>query len=69
MTVSGIIGIVIGGTQYFFEDGTAHSVTAIEAGPCAVTQIKSLEKDGYKSVQLGFETVRNLNKPKKGHCH
>ncbi|MBA40028.1 MAG: 50S ribosomal protein L3, partial [Dehalococcoidia bacterium] len=55
MSIVGIIGKVIGGTQYFYEDGTAHAVTAIEAGPCTITQIKSLKKDGYQSVQLGFE--------------
>ena len=48
MAIAGIIGKVIGGTQFFYEDGTAHAVTAIEAGPCTITQIKSLEKDGYQ---------------------
>jgi len=67
MSIVGIIGKVIGGTQYFYDDGTAHAVTAIEAGPCTITQIKSLKKDGYESVQLGFETVKKSNKPKRGH--
>ena len=67
MSIVGIIGKVIGGTQYFYEDGTAHAVTAIEAGPCTITQIKSLKKDGYQSVQLGFEKIKKSNKPKKGH--
>ena len=67
MAIAGIIGKVIGGTQFFYEDGTAHAVTAIEAGPCTITQIKSLEKDGYQSVQLGFESMKKSNKPKKGH--
>ena len=67
MSIVGIIGKVIGGTQYFYEDGTAHAVTAIEAGPCTITQIKSLKKDGYQSVQLGFERVKRSNKPKSGH--
>ena len=67
MAISGIIGKVIGGTQYFHEDGTAEAVTAIEAGPCTITQIKSLERDGYQSVQLGFETIKKSNKPKRGH--
>jgi len=67
MSIVGMIGKVIGGTQYFYEDGTAHAVTAIEAGPCTITQIKSLKKDGYQSVQLGFERLKKANKPKRGH--
>jgi large subunit ribosomal protein L3 len=67
MSIVGIIGKVIGGTQHFYEDGTAHAVTAIEAGPCTITQIKSLKKDGYQSVQLGFERLKKASKPKRGH--
>ena len=45
MSVKGLIGKVIGGTQYFYEDGTADAVTAIEVGPCVVTQIKNDETE------------------------
>jgi len=57
----GLIGRKVGMTQVFDDDGVALPVTLIEAGPCYVTQVKTLEKDGYASVQLGFEEV----KPKK----
>ena len=57
----GLIGRKVGMTQVFDDDGAALPVTLIEAGPCYVTQVKTLEKDGYASVQLGFEEV----KPKK----
>ena len=67
MTIQGLIGKVIGGTQYFHEDGTANAVTAVRVGPCTVTQIKTLESDGYQSVQLGFEPVKRSNKPMQGH--
>jgi large subunit ribosomal protein L3 len=67
MTVRGIVGKKIGTTQVFREGGTADCVTAVQAGPCTVTQVKTNEKDGYKSVQLGYEPVRRLNKPREGH--
>ena len=67
MTLNGIIGKIIGGTQFFHEDGSADAVTAIVAGPCTVTEIKSIDRDGYESVQLGFQPARNLNKPMVGH--
>ena len=67
MAVHGLIGKKIGTTQVFRENGMADCVTAIEAGPCTVAQIKSIEKDGYEAVQLGFEPVRRANKPKQGH--
>ena len=67
MTLHGILGKVIGGTQFFHADGTADSVTAIQAGPCTITQIKTDENDGYDSVQLGFDPVRKVNSPRRGH--
>ena len=67
MTVHGLIGKKIGTTQVFHEDGRADCVTAIEVGPCTVTQVKTSDNDGYESVQLGFEPVRKLNKPRSGH--
>ena len=65
----GIIGKKIGMTQIFDERGNVIPVTVVEAGPCVVVQKKTVENDGYESVQLGFAEVREklLNKPKKGH--
>jgi large subunit ribosomal protein L3 len=54
----GLIGKKIGMTQIFDEKGAAIPVTLIEAGPCFVTQVLSLENDGYSAVQLGFEEVK-----------
>jgi large subunit ribosomal protein L3 len=56
-------------TQVFNEQGEAVSVTIIEAGPCYVTQVKTLERDGYRAAQVGFEAVdrRKLSGGEKGH--
>ena len=64
-----IIGKKVGMTQIFDEAGHAIPVTVIEAGPCVVVQKKTLEKDGYVAVQLGFDDVpeRKLTKPELGH--
>ena len=64
-----IIGKKVGMTQIFDEVGRVIPVTVIEAGPCVVTQKKTEEKDGYASVQLGFEDVKEkkLSKPELGH--
>ena len=67
MPLQGIIGKKIGTTQVFRESGEANCVTAVEAGPCTVTQVKTAERDGYRSVQLGFGSVRRVNKPRQGH--
>lgn len=63
----GIIGKKIGMTQLFLENGECVAATAIEAGPCTVTQVKTREKDGYEAVQLGFGSSKRLSKPEKGH--
>lgn len=65
----GLIGKKIGMTQLFDEKGNVIPVTVIEAGPCAVTQKKTMENDGYASVQIGFGDVKaqRMNKPLKGH--
>ena len=63
----GIIGRKIGMTQLFLENGECVPVTAIEAGPCTVVQVKTAEKDGYDAVQLGFGESKRLNKAQKGH--
>ena len=64
-----IIGKKVGMTQIFDEAGKVVPVTVIEAGPCVVVQKKTVEKEGYASVQLGFEDVAEskLSKPEKGH--
>ena len=67
MTVRGIIGKKIGTTQFLRDDGALDCVTAISAGPCTVTQVKTLEKEGYESVQLGYGPVKRVNKPTRGH--
>tara|TARA_Y100001968_G_C19388432_1_gene734183 strand:- start:950 stop:1603 length:654 start_codon:yes stop_codon:yes gene_type:complete len=67
--MAGIIGKKIGMTQFFNEDGKSIPCTMIEAGPCVVTQIKNFEKDGYDSIQLGFDDKKPLrsNKSEMGH--
>ncbi|MBR2370878.1 MAG: 50S ribosomal protein L3 [Clostridia bacterium] len=68
-TTKGIIGRKVGMTQIFEENGTVIPVTVIEAGPCVVAQVKTLETDGYEAVQLGFVDMKekHVNKPQKGH--
>ncbi len=65
----GLIGKKIGMTQIFDANGTVIPVTVLEVGPCAVVQKKTVEKDGYEAVQLGFGDVKvnRVNKPMKGH--
>lgn len=65
--VDGILGRKIGMTQVFAPDGTVVPVTAIEAGPCLVTQVKTSASDGYEAVQLGFGQAKRLNRPRAGH--
>ena len=62
-----IIGKKLGMTQIFREDGKVEAVTAVEAGPCTVVQIKTPEKEGYSAVQLGFGETKRLTSPEKGH--
>ena len=64
-----LIGRKVGMTQIFDEQGKVIPVTAIEAGPCTVVQIKTVETDGYNAVQLGFGDVKEhkVIKPVKGH--
>lgn len=56
--IKGLLGKKVGMTQIFDESGVAIPVTLIEAGPCYVTQIRTVENDGYAAVQLGFEEVK-----------
>ena len=65
----GILGRKLGMTRIFGDDGSIIPVTVIEAGPCPVTQVKTMDKDGYNAMQIGFDTIpeRKVNKPEKGH--
>jgi large subunit ribosomal protein L3 len=57
-------------TQVWSEDDRLIPVTVIQAGPCAVTQIKTVDKEGYEAIQIGFDTIKKqkkVNKPTKGH--
>ena len=67
--VTGIIGKKVGMTQLFQPDGTVYPVTVLKAGPCVVAQVKSVETDGYQSVQLGLVESKPTkeNKPTAGH--
>ncbi|MCD8195938.1 MAG: 50S ribosomal protein L3 [Lachnospiraceae bacterium] len=64
-----ILATKVGMTQIFNEDGVLTPVTVLQAGPCVVTQVKTVENDGYDAVQVGFVDIREklVNKPKKGH--
>jgi large subunit ribosomal protein L3 len=67
--VTGIIGKKLGMTQLFRPDGTVQPVTVVKAGPCVVVQAKTIEKDGYQSVQIGLveEKPAKVVKPLAGH--
>jgi len=67
--INGLIGKKIGMTEIFLDDGTVVISTVIEAGPCFVVQKKTAGKDGYESVQIGFEEVKpqRVSKPLLGH--
>ena len=64
-----ILATKVGMTQIFNDDGVLTPVTVLQAGPCVVTQVKTVENDGYSAVQVGFGDIREklVNKPKKGH--
>ncbi|MBF2077298.1 MAG: 50S ribosomal protein L3 [Synechococcales cyanobacterium T60_A2020_003] len=65
----GILGKKLGMTQVFDEEGRAIPVTVVQAGPCTVTQIKTVPTDGYSAIQVGFgeSSEKSLNKPELGH--
>jgi len=67
--MKGILGKKVGMTQVFDESGEVIPVTVIEAGPCFVTQKKTVKQDGYTAIQLGFEEVKpkRLTQPQRGH--
>lgn len=68
--MKGILGKKIGTTQVFSQDGTIVPVTVIEAGPCRVVQLKTADKDGYESLQVGFDQIKKekvVTKGRAGH--
>ena len=67
--VTGILGRKVGMTTIFDENGQEIPVTVVKAGPCYIVQRRTVEKDGYSAVQLGFEEIpeRKVNKPMQGH--
>jgi large subunit ribosomal protein L3 len=70
MSVSGILGKKIGMTQLFDDKGEVHPVTVLKAGPCVITQLKTLAKDGYDAAQIGyvdFVKASKVNKAMTGH--
>lgn len=70
MAVTGILGKKIGMTQVFDEKGDVHPITVLQAGPCVITQLKTLAKDGYDAAQIGlveFVKASRVTKPQAGH--
>jgi len=68
--MKGLIGRKLGMTQVFTESGEAVPVTVIEAGPCYVTQVRTVENDGYSAIQIGFEPAKKavrLSQAERGH--
>ena len=67
MSIEGILGRKLGMTQIFDDLGIVRPVTVVQAGPNVVTQVKSVGRDGYDAVQLGFGEKKRINRPMKGH--
>ena len=69
MSVKAILGKKVGMTQIFDEQGRVVPVTVISAGPCVVTQIKTVDNDGYSAAQIGFDDIKvtRLTRPEQGH--
>jgi large subunit ribosomal protein L3 len=65
--IKGMVGQKLGMTQVFDERGVVHPVTVIQCGPNVVTQIKTVENDGYEAIQVGYGLDKRLNKPEQGH--
>ena len=66
MPIEGLLGRKLGMTQVFDGAGKIHAVTVVEAGPMVVTQVKTVVKDGYDAVQVGYGEKKKLNKPMRG---
>jgi large subunit ribosomal protein L3 len=69
MSLNGLIGRKISMTTFYHEDGTSYPVTVVKLGPCVITQVKTLPRDGYEAVQIGFMEVERINKPLSGHLN
>lgn len=67
MTIEGLLGRKLGMVGVFDDQGRLHGATAIEVGPCTVTQVKADDTDGYTAVQIGFGEAKRVNKPTAGH--
>src|ERR1035438_5699449 len=70
MAVTGLLGKKIGMTQVFDEKGEVHPITVLQAGPCVITQLKTMARDGYDAAQIGlveFVKASSLTKPQAGH--
>ena len=67
MAVTGILGKKIGMTQLFDDRGDVHPVTVLKAGPCVITQLKTLAKDGYDAAQIGYVDFIKASKVNKAH--
>ncbi len=67
MSIEGLLGRKLGTTQMFDDKGRLRGVTALQVGPCYVTELRTPEKHGYKAVQVGFEEAKKLNRPAQGH--
>ncbi|MCK9518967.1 MAG: 50S ribosomal protein L3 [Dehalococcoidia bacterium] len=67
MSIEGLLGRKLGTAQMFDEKGRLRGVTAVQVGPCYVTELRSPEKHGYSAVQIGFEETKKLTKPAEGH--
>ena len=69
LMIKKLIGKKLGMTRYFLDEGKSVAATLVKAGPCVVIQKKTMEKDGYEAIQVGFELQKEarVNKPLKGH--
>jgi large subunit ribosomal protein L3 len=64
--IHGLLGKKLGMTQIFDETGQVIPVTVLRVGPCVVTQVRTIDRDGYEAVQVGFEDSKRLNSPERG---
>ena len=67
MASKGILGVKLGMTQVFDEENRVVPVTVVQAGPCTVTQVKTVDTDGYTAVQLAYGSKKHVSKPLAGH--
>ena len=67
MSIEGLLGRKLGTVQVFDDRGRLRGTTAVEVGPCFVTELRTPEKHGYTAVQIGFGETRKLNRPESGH--